>query len=128
MLWRRILASLYDGLILVSVLMFATLIILLIRGGEKFTPQHLGFLTYLFTISFLLYGWCWTRSGQTLGMLVWKIKVVRKDGQLINWLDAIKRFSVCLTLLGCSLLWCLTNSKRNSLHDILTDTYLIKVN
>lgn len=127
---RRIIAGIYDLFVLASWLMLATFIAVLIRSGEAFPPKHLGFLTYLWCATFLLFGWCWTHGGQTLGMLAWKMKVVRHDNQPLSWKDAFLRF-IYLTLnwlcLGIGWLWCWFDTEHQSLHDRLSGTKLIRL-
>lgn len=129
-IWRRAAAALYDGLILISWLMLATFIALILRGGTPYGPHHIGFLTYLIVMSFLLYGWCWTHGGQTLGMLAWQLKVVRDDGQALTWLDALRRFGFILLNIICfgvGWLWCLIDQDKQSLHDRFSKTRLIRI-
>lgn len=125
--WRRMVAGLYDLLVLISWLMLATFFAVLFNSGQAYPPHHIGYLIYLLITSFLLFGWCWTHGGQTLGMLAWKIKVVRQDGQKMTWQDAALRF-VLLALnwlcLGIGWLWCLFDRDRQSLHDRLSKTML----
>jgi uncharacterized RDD family membrane protein YckC len=94
--FRRFAALVYDGLLLLAVLFLGTLILLPLTGGEPITPQDSGAWAYayrgwiaLLTLGF--FGVSWTRSGQTLGMMSWKIRLERDDGQSLAWRDAALR-------------------------------------
>jgi uncharacterized RDD family membrane protein YckC len=108
-LFRRLAALVYDSLLLLAVLFLGTLMLLPLTGGESITPQDSGPWEYLYrgwiallTLGF--FGLSWTRRGQTLGMMSWKIRLLRDDGSLPRWRDAALRFlSGALTLL-CALL------------------------
>ena len=45
----------------------------------------------LVAVTWLFYGYFWTRAGQTLGMQTWRLRVLREDGSRLHWSDAIAR-------------------------------------
>jgi uncharacterized RDD family membrane protein YckC len=98
-LGRRFAALVYDSLLLVAVLFLGTLVLLPFTGGEAITPQDSGALEYLYrgwiallTLGF--FGLPWVRTGQTLGMMSWKLRLERPDGSRIGWSDAAGRLLV----------------------------------
>ena len=68
-------AVLYDSLLLFAVLLFATIPVLAITGGEAIDPGNSIFRAYVLLISFLYFIVPWKLKGQTLGMQSWKIKL-----------------------------------------------------
>jgi uncharacterized RDD family membrane protein YckC len=36
--------------------------------------------------------WCWSRSGQTLALKTWKLRVIDAHGQPPTWLRALSRY------------------------------------
>lgn len=97
-LGRRFAALVYDSLLLVAVLFLGTLLLLPLTGGEAIT-QDSGGLDYLYrgwiallTLGF--FGLPWVRTGQTLGMMSWKLRLERSDGSRIGWRDAAARLLV----------------------------------
>ncbi len=89
---KRLLASLYDAFLVLAVTFIATAITLPITRGEV-SPEHRLYMTlYLLTVIYLFYGWFWTHGGQTLGMRVWKQKVVSREGNALNWQQAFVRY------------------------------------
>lgn len=110
-LWRRLLAAVYDGLLLLALWMVAALLEVIVRDqllGLARQPQ-LQF-AYFFLVGFAFFGWFWTHGGQTLGMRVWKLRVRRNDGRPLHWPAAAARYaamlltwSVVLTPLAASL-------------------------
>lgn len=120
-------AVLYDALLLLAVLFFATAIVLPLNGGQAFTSNQILFPAYLLLVSFLFYAWFWTHGGQTLGMRAWKIRLLALDESPIGWRHAAIRFAVaCLSwgCLGLGFVWCLFDSERLSWHDRLSGTRL----
>lgn len=129
-LLRRLAAILYDSLLLVAVLMLATAVLLPMSGGRAITPVDTGWPAYfyrflLLVVAVLYFGWSWTRTGQTLGMLAWKIRVVRSDGTALRWSDVLARLAAAvLSWLpgGLGYLWMLVDRDRLTWHDRLSRT------
>jgi uncharacterized RDD family membrane protein YckC len=98
-LGRRFAALVYDSLLLVAVLFLGTLALLPLTGGEAITPQGSGALEYLYrgwiallTLGF--FGLPWVRTGQTLGMMSWKLRLERMDGGRLRWIEVAARLAI----------------------------------
>ncbi|SET91532.1 RDD family protein [Thalassotalea agarivorans] len=83
----------------------------------------------------LVYGWniawvalffvfFWARSGQTLGMRAWRLKLQNQDGSLISKKTGFKRLLPTLLGLG-NLLVIFDRKNKLSLQDRLTDTEVV---
>ena len=108
-LTRRLAALFYDALLLLALLFVATLPILPLTGGEAITPaaQHAGaylYRGYLALLTLGYFGLFWTRSGQTLGMKSWKIRLESRDGSPPGRGAAALRFALGLALALAALL------------------------
>lgn len=133
-LLRRLAALLYDALLLVAVLMTVTWLLLPLTRGEAITHESVGALEYLYRALLLglvvaYYGFSWTRSGQTLGMLAWRIRVVRNDGALLRWRDALLRLAAALLSwlpAGLGYLWMLFDRDHLAWHDRLSRTRVVR--
>lgn len=126
--FRRIGAIFYDGLLLLGLLFLATALLLPFSKGEAFAPNHLLYSIYLLLVTYLFFGWFWTRGGQTLGMRAWKIKVCTTKGGNLSWTQATARFLAALIswgLGGLGFLWILFNKNRNGWHDLLSKTQIV---
>ena len=76
-------------------------------------------------MSYVYLGWCWTRSGQTLGMRAWRMRVRTRAGARLGWRHALARFAAGLVSIGCAgagLLWVAFDRDGLSLHDRLSGT------
>lgn len=103
-LLRRLLAILYDGLICIAVLLVATWAYTLVAGwaigweryeelaeaGALSSDPMLTF--FLFLVLYLFFAYFWTRTGQTLGMQVWRIRIENLDGVSISWSQSLRRY------------------------------------
>jgi uncharacterized RDD family membrane protein YckC len=101
---RRLAALVYDGILLLALLFVATLAVLPLSGGEAITTAAQGpaaylYRAYLALLAGVYFGWSWTRTGQTLGMRSWRIRLVGGDGTPPRWPSAALRFSF-----GCALM------------------------
>lgn len=123
-LLRRFAAIFYDFLLLLSVLFFATALILPFNAGQAFT-QHWLYSLYLLTVTFIFYGWFWTHGGQTLGLKAWKLQVLTIDRQSITWSQAFLRFNgaiVSWCALGLGFCWSLIDKNKRCWHDVFSKT------
>lgn len=70
----------------------------------------------------------WTLAGETPGMRIMGVRVVRSDGRRLSLWTALKRlfgYFVCFFTLGLGFLWVLLDDQRQGLHDILAGTVVI---
>ncbi len=126
---RRLASMLYESILLFAVAFFGTWLYQFAAGTVVIEGWRLAmlqlFLIALFAAYFL---WCWLRSGQTLAMKTWRIRLVSKEGhRTLAPRAALLRFIAALllvpTLLG--ILWALVDRDRQFLHDRLAGTLLI---
>lgn len=124
---------LYDLLLVAALLMVVTALLLPLTGGEAITSQRLGALEYAYQALLLVivvgfFGWFWTRRGQTLGMMAWRLKVIREDGSSLSWVDTLKRLGAALVswaALGLGYFWIWIDRDRLAWHDRWTRTRVI---
>ena len=83
-LWRRLLAVIYDLILLSATLIVATFPVIAFNGGQAITPHPL-FISYLCMIIILFYGGFWRYGGQTLGMKAWHIYLLSTNTSPLNW-------------------------------------------
>ena len=127
---RRLLAASYDALLLIALYMVATAPLLLLTSGEAIPAGHPLYLLYLLLLGQLFFGYFWTRSGQTLGMQTWRIRLVSADGGPCRRRHAIKRYFGALlswALLGTGFLLQCIDRDGLSLHDRLSGTRIVRI-
>ncbi len=127
--WRRLGAICYDVLLLGAVLIAATGALLAVTRAPipAGTWYHQAILLLA---AFGYFGLPWTRTGQTLGMKAWRIRVRTFDGRNLSWSRAALRFvaaGVSLLALGLGFAWVLVDAQRMSWHDRLSRTVLVVV-
>ena len=95
--------------------------------GEAIEASPL-FSLYLLLTVFTFYAWFWHKSGQTLGMRAWKIRIVSEFGGNPSWGVSYLRLMFALLSLACfglGYLWRLF--KPYTWHDRLSQTSVIDV-
>ncbi len=126
-LLRQLAAILYDSFLIFAVLFLAGAIALLFNHGEAI-ESNLWFSLYLLMTAFTFYAWFWKKSGQTLGMRVWKIRIVTESGSNPGWgLGYLRLLFALLSLLcfGLGYLWRLFTPY--TWHDRLSHTRIINI-
>jgi uncharacterized RDD family membrane protein YckC len=112
-LFRRLGAILSDSLVLFGILALTTLFlfvpVLTALGKKAMVPSEVGWLLSiiygfsLLGICFGFYGYFWTRSGQTIGMRAWRLKLISAEGGLLNWRHAFLRWLIAVMPCVCCL-------------------------
>jgi uncharacterized RDD family membrane protein YckC len=127
---RRLAAMLYDGLLLTALLFVATAIITLPLGYPGGIMLYVFQLVIFEIIPLIFFTGFWVRGGQTLGMRAWRLKLVRMDGEDVNWADALKRHLAALLsflVFGLGFVWILVDPQKLAWHDRWSKTRLILI-
>ncbi len=133
-LWRRLLAVLYDTLIIICIVFIAWQPVPLLPDDNWPDVLSKGIrLSYLVAITFAFLGWFWTHGGQTIGMRAWNIKLIAADSTIerslrTTWSQAWLRYCIAMVswaVAGAGFLWSLLDSERRTWHDLGSSTRLI---
>tara|TARA_Y200000002_G_scaffold127645_1_gene105175 strand:- start:747 stop:1172 length:426 start_codon:yes stop_codon:yes gene_type:complete len=123
--WKRLLAFIYDGLIVTALVLISGLIASLIAQGEA--PTWLTRLIILTSVGGYFW-WSWSHGGRTAGMLAWRLRLVGLGGETITNDVAFKRLIICLFTLapmGVTLLTGLLSPIGQTIYDLLSKTRVI---
>lgn len=137
-LWRRLVALLYDGFLVVAIWFLLGYLLQLIFGSsgnelvdgvvetDPFREKLLFFL--MVSSALLFYTFFWMRSGQTLGMIAWRIRTESAQGGLITANQALIRWLLAwpsFFMLGLGYLWIYVDANGDALHDRLSGTRVV---
>jgi uncharacterized RDD family membrane protein YckC len=126
---KRLMACVYELLILIAIWMLFTWLYVSLFGDATHGAKRLWLQLLLWLITGFYFVMCWVRTGQTLAMQAWKMKIVNQEGRLLSWRQAILRYvlaSVLTLMFGLSLLYMLVNRQRLFLHDqLLGSRYVV---
>ncbi len=125
---RRLLSLIYEILLLIAIALLA--------GGAAAALAQITNSAYtrLFTRIIAVaacaayFAWQWQRSGQTLPMKTWRMRLETVDGMRVTVPRALLRAALATAgylLLGVSVIWAFIDRDRQFLHDRLAGTRLI---
>ncbi|MBI3522440.1 MAG: RDD family protein [Chloroflexi bacterium] len=121
--WARFAAIFIDGILLA--------IINSIVGGILFggDPYRGSGLNLLIGLAYYLYFWSSYGNGQTLGMRVLKIRVVKTDGTQLDLVGALVRYIGLLIscfVLFIGVIWVAFDANKQGWHDKMANTYVVR--
>lgn len=132
-LLRRMAALLYDMFLVVSLWILLAFPLQFLFGDETSqvvdgrveTDPVLGWLLFIMMIvsAATFYIWFWRRSGQTLGMIAWRIRVVGINNENLDVKRGIIRFAAAwpaFWLLGLGYLYMYLDADGDALHEKLS--------
>jgi uncharacterized RDD family membrane protein YckC len=138
-LWRRLLALLYDNLIILAIAFFVTFLYTLcfswIAGEQAQASEHRLILQWtLLPIQLScfvgFYSYFWLKNQATLGMQTWKIGIISTKESPLTLKQCLIR-CICATLsfscLGLGYFWQLYDSQKLSWHDRLSNTKIVLI-
>jgi uncharacterized RDD family membrane protein YckC len=127
-LLRRLGAIVYDTLLVLALLFLTTIPFIAARGGEPVeTDNNLLYQACIALVVFLFFTVFWSRSGRTLGMQSWGLRVETPAGEIPTFAQASLRFFAAIlswAAVGLGFLWQLWDSEQLTWHDRLSGTRL----
>lgn len=123
--WVRFFAIFIDGLgvgIVSNIISGAT------GAGAMSTSS--SSINTLLGILYFCYFWSAQGGGQTLGMRVLNIKVVRTDGSALTILQAFIRYIGLFVSIAClfiGVIWAAFDANKQGWHDKIASTYVVRV-
>jgi uncharacterized RDD family membrane protein YckC len=124
-------ACVYELLILIAIWMLFTWLFVTVFGDATQGYKRLLLQVLLWMVTGVYFVLCWVKTGQTLAMQVWKMKVVNHEGQLLTVKQALVRYLLATLLMmvfGIGFLYMFINKKRLFLHDHFLNTRCVLVN
>ena len=81
-------------------------------------------------LQFLYFGYYWNKSGQSIGMKLTGIKVIRQDGNQMSYVRAALRgtfgYWVSSLIFGLGYIWAAFDSENEAWHDKIFDTWVVE--
>jgi uncharacterized RDD family membrane protein YckC len=124
--WVRFFAILIDG---IGLSIVSNIITGAMGATDPLDPSRNAVSTLLGVLYFC-YFWSEQGGGQTLGMRVLNIKVVRTDGSSLTLLQAFIRYLGLFVSIAClfiGVIWAAFDSNKQGWHDKIASTYVIRV-
>jgi uncharacterized RDD family membrane protein YckC len=125
----RLLSLAYEGVLLFGIVFVAGYLFLgLARDAQSGLPR-LVFQVYMLAVCGTYFVFCWARSGQTLPMKTWHIRLVTEQGQPLTVERAFRRYLLAVlgVVSGIGVLWAFIDRDRQFLHDRLAKTRIVRI-
>lgn len=145
-LGRRLAAMLYDGMLCIAMLIVITGVYTLAHQGlidaglvpDRYAnimeTDEIGFDPVLFLLLLgsitWFFGHFWTRTGQTIGMQTWLIRVQNADGTRVTWLQVFMRMLLGIAswvTAGLGFVWVLFDKNKLTWTDRFSDSVTVRV-
>ena len=138
--FRRLAALVYDAFLLFGLLVVPLLVVTAITSPHRQMPQAAVthelppiapkpvLLAYMIAVIVGFYCYFWRRSGQTLGMQAWRMRVESVAGGRLSWRQCLLRAIVGFASLFCAGLgywWIWLDRDGASWHDRASGTRVI---
>ena len=91
-LWRRLACMMYEGVILFGVVMVSGYLYSSLTQQRHALQGTTGLQVFMFVILGIYFVGFWSRSGQTLPMKTWHLRLVRRDGAPVPQWQALLRY------------------------------------
>ncbi len=127
---RRLLSLIYESLILAALLLAGALPMVMLTRTWDPAAARPAMQVWLLLLCALFYVWQWVRTGQTLPMKTWRLRLVTTDGRPVTTPRAVCRYGFALlsaAICGLGFVWALIDRDRQFLHDRLAGTRIIAV-
>lgn len=127
-LWRRLASILYDSILVFALLMIMSIPFYNLNLEDNFFLKIIMQIYYYLIMQYF-FVWFWVNKEGTLGMKTWKIRITSLNGKPISYKQAIIRFNmsiISILVFGLGFLVSIFNKHHKCMHDIISETVLIK--
>ena len=127
-LWRRLASILYDSILVFALLMIMSIPFYNLNLEDNFFLKIIMQIYYYLIMQYF-FVWFWVNKEGTLGMKTWKIRITGLNGKPISYKQAIIRFNmsiISILVFGLGFLVSIFNKRHKCMHDIISETVLIK--
>jgi uncharacterized RDD family membrane protein YckC len=126
----RMICLVYEILILMGLGILAGLPFVYLTDYPHHPELRSWYRAYLLLIIAIYFIYQWQRSGQTVPMKTWRLKIVDQYSNAPpTYLQSIRRFSAacCGFITGINFIWLVLDKQHRGLHDIIGGTRTIEL-
>ena len=128
----RVMAMIYDTLIILALWFLIGALGVTLNQGEavdSFIGQA-ALKSALLCSTFLFFGYSWTRSCQTIGMMAWRLRAQCEKGYSLTWTQALIRFfgaAISVLTLGAGYWATLLSDERITWHERWSNSVTVRL-
>ncbi len=120
----------YELLILIALWLICAGIFIALFGDATAGLKRFTLQLTLWSVTGIYFVWCWKKSGQTVAMKTWKVKLVSQNGFPLTYNQLLLRYMLAsfgLFAFGAGFLWKIFDRESLFLHDRLTGCRLVNI-
>lgn len=118
----------YELLTVIAILFVSAALFVFVAGDASAGIKRLLLQLFLWLVTGAYFVRCWLKSGQTLAMQAWKLKLTDHHAHTLSLEFAIYRYvlaTLSLALGGLGFLWALADRRHQFLHDKLLKSQIM---
>lgn len=126
--WIRVLAYIVDTIILTVINFVIGFVVVAASGGQLNGGPAVLLYLLEFVIAVAYFSLLWSSRGQTVGMMVTNLRVIRTDGSQLTIGRAIGRvFALALSfaIIYIGVIMVAFTQRKQGLHDLICDTLVV---
>jgi uncharacterized RDD family membrane protein YckC len=123
-------SSVYELLTVIAICLAGALVFIALFGDATSGLKRTALQLWLWLLVGSYYIVCWRKSGQTLAMQAWRLKLVNATNQKLGYGVLIKRYllaSLSLLCVGLGFLWALLDKNNAFVHDKCCATKVVVI-
>jgi uncharacterized RDD family membrane protein YckC len=142
--FRRFGAFVHEGFFLIAVIFIAQLFVTRLAGGEFKGIWRSVSQAFLLLVLGIYFVWQWTHGRRTLALKTWGLRLLTREGGIVTLRHALLRYAALwigpglallaytqvgkggLILLLTNFVWALFDHDKQTLHDRLASTRLVR--
>lgn len=127
-LLRRLMCMVYEALLLAAIMFIAGFLFIYATNYPQHPALRPVLQIFLLLIVVGYFVWFWCKSGQTLAMKTWRLRVQGEQGELLSAAQTLKRFALALfglLLGGITIWWVWFDPEKQFLHDRLARSRIV---
>ena len=126
-LGKRLLATIYDWLLVIAIMMVTSVPIVALLDDAIATGNAL-YQAMLVVVAGLFFAGFWVRGGQTLGMRAWRLRLISDSGEPVTPAVALIRYAcawISFAAAGLGFAWSLVDKEKRTWHDRWSHTRIV---
>lgn len=128
---KRFVAMIYELFLLIALWFVATALFVMLFDHVNLALKRHILQVFLWCVAGVYFVWHWKKTGQTLAMKTWRLRLVSSNGAFLNMEEAVMRYvlaSLGLLIFGIGFWWAFFDQEGQFLHDrLLSKRILIDV-
>jgi uncharacterized RDD family membrane protein YckC len=120
----------YDTLVVIAIGFLTAWLFIMLFGNATQGVKRYALQASLWLVIGIYFVWCWSKSGQTLAMHTWRLKLVNQQALPPGFSILVLRYMLAtfsLLLIGLGFIWAIFDPERCYLHDRILKTRIIQL-